>query len=165
MPDPVIAEINLDADLVTLTSQGNSVQVYACDFVDGVNEAVDAADKSEPLPDYSDDETGETRKGTHGRGQVFVDIVKAELAKAGLNVRSSRAVAIWDSLVQRVKEYRELFRTGRSSPPSSDSPLPPSSADVALSAALLLQAASKLQPDASMSSMTESSTPKAANET
>lgn len=148
MSGPVLAEINLDGDKTTLSFNGKSCDVYACDFVDGVYERIEAADAETKLPEYTDEETGETKPGTHGRGAPFVAIIRDELQKAGLEVKPNRALVIWESLVNRVKEYRESFKSGRSSESSSASPHPVSSADAQVSELLSKPGESSGQPTA-----------------
>lgn len=116
--------LNFDADLVTVEFQGQSVSIYAADFVDDVVATVEAKNKADDSVE-------------HGIGEPFSEILSDALAKAGLkDVKPRRAGAIWDSLCHKAKEYRESFRNGGSSVDSSDSPPVLSSADVALSEVL-----------------------------
>jgi hypothetical protein len=130
----VPATINFDADLVSLSSMGKTVEVYACDFVDEVNEVIDHLNETEPLPDKLDDETGETIKGSHGRGAPFIAVLVEQLKCAGLDVKPRKAIAIWRSLISKTEEYASFFENGPNSRPSSEQHHPESLADVAASA-------------------------------
>lgn len=130
------ATIDFDADLVSLSSMGKTVEIYACDFVDSVHEAIAAADKATSLPSYEDLETGVTRPGTHGRGEPFIAILTAQLKASGLEVKPRKALAAWRSLVDKTEEYRSFFENGPNSRPSSEAPHPESLADAAASALL-----------------------------
>ena len=134
-PAPILSEIDLDGDLVTLTHAGRSIQVYACDFVDTVHAMIVEldADPERPLPGWTDPETLETRPGTHGRGNEWVGILRSELSRIGLDVQPNRALAIYAALVRKAEQYRSFFENGPSSRPSLDAPHPVSLADAQLS--------------------------------
>lgn len=130
------ATIDFDGDLVSLTTQGQSADIYACDFVDEVFEEISQKDKEQPLPGRLDEETGEVIAGSHSRGDAFVAILRGRLKDKGLDVNGRRAIAIWRTLVKKTEEYRSFFENGPSSRPSSDAHHPESLADEAASALL-----------------------------
>lgn len=136
MPAPILSEIDLDGDLVTLTHAGKSIELFAADFIDTVHaRVVDLdADPERTLPEWTDPDTLETRPGTHGRGNEWVGVLRSELARLGMDVQPNRALAIYAALLRKAEEYRSFFENGRSSPPSSAARPPVSLADAQVSA-------------------------------
>lgn len=156
--------VDLDGDLVTLSSLGQSIQVYAADFMDEVWEEIEKRNKSNPLPEYVD-ENGHIQPGTHGRGDEFTAILRENLARKGLTVRDRKAIAIWDALKAKSEEYQKSFRNGGNSVASMDSLLAPSLADVALSELQSQPVADSAPKNVSTPSTTTASNEKPANET